>query len=67
MQYTNDGMLSTCASVFCGGIFRRNKRRVADRCDVHRNALFYAADGNGQIRGGAFSDCRGNQAGRMGE
>ena len=64
MQYANDGLLSTCPGVFCGSILGRSKRRVADGCDVHRNALFYAIDGNGKIRSGASCDCRCDQTGR---
>ena len=67
MQYANDGLLSTCPGVFCGSILGRSKRRVADGCDVHRNALFYATDGNGKIRSGTSCDRRCDQTGRVGE
>ena len=67
MQYTNDGLLSTCPGVLCGSIFRGDKRCVADGRNVHRNALFYATDGNGKIRSGASRDRRCDQTGRVGE
>lgn len=35
--------------------------------DVHRNALFYATDGNGKIRSGTSCDRRCDQTGRVGE
>ena len=67
MQYANDGLLSTCPGVFCGSILGRSKRCVDDGRNVHRNALFYATDGNGKIRSGASCDCRCDQTGRVGE